>query len=453
MKTPTMKKTRNSNWRERFPVASVQNETGAALIVALLLLLVLAILAPTAINKLSQDFGRTTSYQDSRDLFYLAEAGMEHGKSRLKAVRLNAILAGPDDDPAATADNGLSFVITEPTPGVLLNTLVGTAFTWNGNVYNSVAFSGGTYYFRIYDNDDDGDQTTDIDNLAYLESVGVDANGDVKTLRALVYKYSFPPTTFPAAVTMTGAGADLKASGSMSISGGTGDGGTVGNGWKLDGTADTSCVGKEALAFEEGGPLVIKTSGPPNGCTTESLACIKMTGTGPIDNYTGYKHVAGTTPSHAVNATAFTDADALDMWNRFINPPDGSGTSADATITVNTNTSADMGSLDDPVVMHYTADLQLSGNMEGYGVLIVDGDLTISGTVNWKGIIMVSACSSCTGALGGAGTLNLYGAVVSSGGLTQFAGTTDVKYSCAGIDVANGANGGAFNVATWTEVD
>ena len=453
MKTPTMKKTHNSNWRGRLTIASVRNETGAALIVALLLLLVLAILVPTAMNKLSQDFGRSASYTDSRDLFYLAEAGMEHGKARIKKMELNAILAGIDENPATLADNGLSFTITEPTPGVFVTTLVGTAFTWNGNVYNSVPFSGGTYYFRVYDNNDDGDQATDIDNLVYLESAGVDANGDAKTLRALVYKYNFPPDTFPAAVTLTGAGADLSAAGTMNISGGTGDGGTVGFGWDFNNVADTSCVGKEALAFEEGGPLVIKTTGPPTGCNGESQACIKMTGSGPIDNYTGYKHVAGTTPSHLVNATAFTAADADEMWTKFINPPGGGGTTADVTTTVNSSSSADWGSIDDPVVMHFTQDLSRSGNATGYGVLIVDGDLNLSGVLNWYGVILVGACSTCTGDIQGNGTIKVWGAMVGGGGDVGFAGTTDVRYSCDGIEVANGALGTSFNFASWTEVE
>jgi len=63
------------------------------------------------------------------------------------------------------------------------------------------------------------------------------------------------------------------------------------------------------------------------------------------------------------------------------------------------------------------------------------------------------ACSTCTGDLGGNGTVKVWGAVVSGGGDTGFAGTTDVRYSCDGIEVANGALGSSFNVASWTEVD
>lgn len=440
-------------------MASIQNETGAALIVALLLLLVLAILAPTAVNRLSQDFGRTTSYVDSRDLFYLAEAGMEHGKSRIKAVRLNALLAGPDDDTSTTADNGLSFVITEPTPGTLLNTLVGTAFTWNGNVYNNVPFSGGNYYFRVYDNNDDADQTTDIDSLVYLESAGVDANGDVKILRALIYKYSFPPNKFPAAVTVTGPDPDLTGGGNaFSVKGGTGSGATWGNGYDLVGAPDTTCPGKSALVFEDPGTLI--TLGPGGDVCTNypGVPCIKYGNEGE-DNFMGYGYNdPADVPSHVTNSSVFTAADADDMWNRFLNPPNGSGSTADYTYltTENDLISGQVGTLDDPVVLHYTGDLDINGNLEGYGVLIVDGNLDIVGNPKWHGIVMIGASASTLagkGNLTGSGNIKVYGAMTVGGGAAAFAGSAEIFYSCKGIEVANSANGGVFSVASWTEVD
>ena len=451
-------------------MASIQNETGAALIVALLLLLVLAILAPTAVNRLSQDFGRTTSYTESRDLFYLAEAGMEHGKSRIKAVRLNALLAGPDDltgTVATDADNGLSFLINEVPPGsgTLVNTLVGTAFTWNGNVYNNVPFSGGNYYFRIYDNNDDADQTTDIDSLVYLESAGVNANGDVKILRALVYKYSFPPTTFPAAVTVTGPDPDLTGGGNaFTVKGGTGSGTTWGNGYDLVGAQDPTCPGKAALVFEDPGTLL--TLGPGGGGNNEcshpsnaGIPCIKYGNNG-HDNFRGYGYDDGPpgVPSHVTNSSVFTAADADDMWNRFLNPPDGSGSTADYTYltTENDLVSGQVGTLDDPVVLHYTGDLSISGNLEGFGVLIVDGNLDIAGNPKWHGIVLVGASASTLagkGNLTGSGNIKIYGAMTVGGGAAAFAGSAEIFYSCKGIEVANSANGGAFNVASWTEVD
>src|SRR5262249_9122913 len=48
-----------------------------------------------------------------------------------------------------------------------------------------------------------------------------------------------------------------------------------------------------------------------------------------------------------------------------------------------------LGSSSSPVVDYVNGDLSLSGNSNGYGVLVVTGTLTMSGNFSWHGIVFV----------------------------------------------------------------
>ena len=87
-------------------IRSLANESGSALIVALLILTALITLVPVAMKQSAGEMYRTANFKQDRQVFYLAEAGLEHGLSALKASDLKTILNGPDGDNTATADNG-----------------------------------------------------------------------------------------------------------------------------------------------------------------------------------------------------------------------------------------------------------------------------------------------------------------------------------------------------------
>ena len=224
-------------------IGSLSNESGvAALIVALLIMAAVITLVPVVMNQSTGEMDRAANFKQDREVFYLAEAGLEHGLSALKASDLKTILNGPDGDNTATADNGT-------VAGV------GTPVTWNGNLYNEISFGSGTYKFRLYDNnDEDGDLTTDVDGLGFIESVGISADGTTKIMRAMLHKVKGMMPA--AAVTVIGPTADLEIDTDNFIVEGAFPGTT--NGFLMDGTEDTTCDGVNGMAMEAGGPIEYK---------------------------------------------------------------------------------------------------------------------------------------------------------------------------------------------------
>jgi hypothetical protein len=61
-------------------------------------------------------------------------------------------------------------------------------------------------------------------------------------------------------------------------------------------------------------------------------------------------------------------------------------------------------------VTYVPGNLQITGNSQGNGVLIVDGDLDIHGGLNFYGMILVRGVVKFTG--GGAQATNVFGAVL-----------------------------------------
>ena len=399
MKTTTIIKTRISNWRKRLVLASARNESGAALVVALLLLVVIAVAVPVAMNMTSQDFGRTTNYTDSKELFYLAEAGLEHTKSLIRKGNIDIILAGPDGDRSLVADNGtLAGVGDSPDD---------TPYVWNGLPYDDVTFSGGTYYLRVFDNDDgDGDLFSDTDNLIFIDSVGVNANGDTKTLRAMVRLYNpdFPgAVSFGGPVTMIEVEGiedadddhhdDSDGHGDFDFLGAHPDSG-YGYGFAIDGTSDVNCTAKAGISTESAGPVQYLVEPDDDDdheddhadCT--SATCIELEdGAGP--NIQG---MGGTTPNVTTDQTTFTQAEALEMWTSLTAPG-----VPDYTTVVDGGA---YGTASNPAIVHISgAEILDSKNITGTGILIIDSESDEmefeGGSLQWNGIVLVNACPTC----------------------------------------------------------
>ena len=235
--------------RKRSLASAIRNESGAALVVALILLMVIAAMIPAAMDMTRDDFARTNNYVDSRDLFYVAEAGLEHAKALTVANTMNGVLAGPDGlqntgTSADDDDNG--------TFGV------GTIFTGpDGEQYEQVSYNGSNYFIRAYDNDDgDGNTDVDLDGIIFIQSVGLSSDGTTtKVITAMTELFNLPPTTFPSSVTLVGPISNITSTGSgFNVEGGKlpGGGGTISNGYALDGSADTSwAFYRSMLAYAE----------------------------------------------------------------------------------------------------------------------------------------------------------------------------------------------------------
>ena len=204
----TKNKTHRHSLGKGFLSQSFQNESGVALVVALLLMAVMIALVPAAMQMTTGETDRTQNFKENREAFFIAEAGLEHAKALTEASSLRAALAGPDD--LVTAISGIT--ADDDDNGTFG---IGTQVTRpDGNLYDEVALNGNTYYIRAYDNDD-GNADFDIDNIIILHSVGI-VDGITTTVEAEVYN---PPGIPVSAVTTNG---NLTISGNPGITGNCG---------------------------------------------------------------------------------------------------------------------------------------------------------------------------------------------------------------------------------------
>lgn len=442
-------KTSNINTQEMKPrkagwFRTLENESGVALILALLLMIVMISLVPVAMEMSSKDMDRTTSYKESRETFYLADAGMEHAKS---------VVGSGDMQPLLDAG------------GLLTASIAGsTTMTYQGAQYTQVAFNDangnsiGNYHLRVYDNNDEGvaadDPATDADNVVIIESVGVTYEDaaktiikDVKVIEAMIQKFSLPPLNFPSAVTLVGPLSNITSTGSgFNVQGGATSGGSIANGYNVDGTEDTSgdCPATNGIATESAdSPQFVANMAD---CTANTCAEFSGGASGKIEG------VDGGSPDIGTGQTDFTAADAEELHTiltadgipnvSMTGPQSIAGTDVYGTAT-------------DPVIHHYSGDLSIGGDISGTGVLIIDGDLDITGSLDWNGIIMVGSCSTCNGALVGTGSATIYGAMVVGNNVdaaVNFTGNANIRYSCQAIDQASGVSQNfPLTVASWKE--
>lgn len=199
------KKTTCLSLRNVFLAPLLRNESGAALVMALIVMVLILTLVPVAMQLTSAEFDRSQNFKESREAFFIAEAGLEHAKALTEASSLRTVLAGPDDLVSAKSsvaaddnDNGTFGIGTQVTRP-------------DGNLYEEMALNGNTYYIRAYDNDD-GNANFDIDNIIILNSVGI-VDGITTTVEAEVYN---PPGIPVSAVTTNGY---LAVPGNPTVSG------------------------------------------------------------------------------------------------------------------------------------------------------------------------------------------------------------------------------------------
>ncbi|MFQ5741651.1 MAG: PilX N-terminal domain-containing pilus assembly protein [Acidobacteriota bacterium] len=127
-------------------------ERGAALVVALLVMVVLSLLGIAFLSASLTESNIASNEADSAKAFNLAEAGLERAKRTLKMSTfssLNAFL------PAANTDAG------EPGP-----------FLFGQANNDDNALGEGNYIVEISDNNDDGNPNNDIDDVVFVTSTG-----------------------------------------------------------------------------------------------------------------------------------------------------------------------------------------------------------------------------------------------------------------------------------------
>lgn len=145
----------------------LKGKKGAALIIALLIMAVLALIGQAALMTSFIETKISGNIKTSRKAFYTAEAGLDVGRLALRR--------------SFDRNNGwANHLGREPGIGAILNDA-------NGGIYDRrVGMGNQKYSVYIRDNDDgDGDPARDLDNAVILTSIGSSANSS-KTVEIAV---------------------------------------------------------------------------------------------------------------------------------------------------------------------------------------------------------------------------------------------------------------------------
>ena len=144
---------------------SIFDKKGAALVTSILFATVIALGALVATQFTVQDIKLGERYTQTREAFYIAEAGIQKA--------MNYLNYDENGDSPGDAGEGFTAVLTNFESD-------------HSAVFNDFEFGGGNYTVTVKDNDDnDDDKTTDVDNTIILNSTGI-KDGRSITIEAVI---------------------------------------------------------------------------------------------------------------------------------------------------------------------------------------------------------------------------------------------------------------------------
>ena len=331
------------------------DEKGMVLAVTLMMIAALILLGTTAVTTVTTDIKIASNYREGQKALYNAEAGVEQS---IAYLRTNTV-AYP------TTSTPTTITVSCPT-GFNFNTSV---------VINYVA-----------------------PNRYRFQMTGTGANNASKTIEAYIGRVSLAPQAADGAVAMYGGGPAVAFK--------TG----VGGGYAVDGRdfpvpASPTCNG--------------------SACETTATALPAVPGLFTVmsPTVTGNEaaHLEGN-PDRTLGPSRETE------YNDFVNY-----------VLANNLYQTTLGTRASPAVTVIPNGTTLNGSGNGAGIIIVDngGALQVNGNFEFEGLVILRG----TGRIFGAGTGNIYGTVITIGHtskLIDLTGTIDLRYSSEAL--ANLAN-------------
>jgi len=413
----------------RFPRS---NEDGAALIIGLMFLAILALVGTTAVVLTSTDLQIGGNYKAGVQAFSAAQAGTEEARQRLKGSKTAANYAG---DPAASPDPW-----------------------WSAYIVSSTSFPPSE------DPDYDGSYNNYIPIASDHASTSVSANSlqsDLTYLIRIRHKREYDAeqaghtAATPHYVDGDGnAAANSQASPGNIVYYGYGDPAQPATVCQFTGPAVAGSTPVEIItAYGKAGGAsktirieVVRPVPPPITATLYSKQDITFNGGG-SQNVFGEDNCGQTGPL----PPAYTLAPAESVENSTPNYTGDPANPVQGPIDIDIQSYVD--SMKDSATVIITSDqngtnygdstnfvtcysdtsnpYNVSGlklqNVTGYGLLLVEGDLTLGGGINWNGLILVTGTMTFNG--GGSG-INIHGAVMANYTI-DINGGLDLRYdSC-----------------------
>lgn len=172
--------------------------------------------------------------------------------------------------------------------------------------------------------------------------------------------------------------------------------------------------------------------------TANPTNIISQLGNNQLNNVEG----SGAEPSVATATVNFDIPALIAQYAPLADNVHGGGTISNGSIP-------DWGGWNDYRIVHVTADLHITGDVSGGGLLLLEGDLTCTGQFIWYGLIINTGEIAFSG--GGSG-IHLFGALMSQGGIStnSVGGNADIKYSSAALSKLTAFN--PYRVSAWTEL-
>jgi hypothetical protein len=166
--------------------------------------------------------------------------------------------------------------------------------------------------------------------------------------------------------------------------------------------------------------------------TAEAIASLSSQ---ELDNVQGYGYQNGPPPVPSISTSPWGPTTA--EMNQFISDLQAEpGAQTCGCLQINNSCGCSFGSTASPQITTVgisgqTLQIKNNGNVNGAGVLIVNGNLDIQGSVNFKGLILV------TGTLSVTGNATVYGSVWTQGVSLDVGGSAIVDYSTQALALAN----------------
>lgn len=163
-----------------------------------------------------------------------------------------------------------------------------------------------------------------------------------------------------------------------------------------------------------------------------------ITGIGPnLADGANVVNVAPTTAAQPGDGTLPLDMQTVDGLQNLVSTIKADVTQPALNCTAGCSGLANPGTQASPQIIYVNGSLTLSGNTQGYGILVVTGTLTMKGTVGWNGIVLVVG----QGDLQTDGTVQYNGAVVVAN-TTNAAGAPLATFGPPTVSVNGGGHGG-----------
>ena len=369
---------------------SMREESGLILIAALTLLTALTLVGVTAFIMASTDVKVGGNFQTSQTALQVAMAGAEQARQTLRALN-SASVTKTDFSEELVSRVGANAALDGYTSS-----------TDDVSLASSTLMNGYTYTAYLTNDSSEGSSsTTDSNGKVMITSVATGPNNTKAMVQTTVQFYSFssnsPATIYSKDnVTVSGTSISISGADSSPACGGT----ALAPIYTMD-PATTTQNGNPALT---GSPAT-----PQNGNTDIDLQAY-------VDALKGGASVTLTSDASGGtygSATGFVTVYA-----------DAAGTQADG-------------------------ELKLT-NAVGYGILLVKGDLELAGNLNWQGLIIVTGKLKTTG--GGSNAKNVLGQIYSGKsdvGDSTISGSVTVSYhSC---NVKDALSGQPLKLVNWKQ--